>query len=250
MTLPRDPAGLDWQPVEVIASAVPTPNILLSCEHASNRLPPGMAWPAADHRLVDDHWAWDPGAAEIVRRVVRELGCPAVLSGFSRLVIDPNRPLDSETLFRTHADGLEIGLNAGLTADDRAARTARCYAPYHAAMRRMFEAHPGVDVLSVHTYTPSYEGQRREVELGVLFDIDEDWAEVWFEVLASSPYDVRRNEPWSGRRGLMYSPQHHATRAGVRAMELEVRQDLATDPVHQAAIAALVVQAIRTATAR
>jgi len=209
-----------------------------------------MTWPAADLRLVEDHWAWDPGAADIVRRIVGELGCPAVLSGFSRLVIDPNRPLDSDTLFRAHADGLEVALNNGLSESDRAARTSACYHPYHGAMRAMFEAHPGVDVLSVHTFTPCYEGQRREVELGVLFDIDEDWAEIWFEVLAASPYKVRRNEPWSGRRGLMFSPQHHATRAGVRAMELEVRQDLATDPVHQAAIAALVVQAIRVATAR
>ncbi len=81
-----------------------------------------------------------------------------------------------------------------------------------------------------------YEGTPRKVELGVLFDLHATWAERWFAGLNGQGYDVRRNEPWSGMAGLMYSVQRHAVQHGRRAVEIEVRQDLACDPVHQARI--------------
>jgi predicted N-formylglutamate amidohydrolase len=235
--------------VEVIEASVACPPLLLTCEHASNALPDegqpsGWAWPDADRRLVDDHWAWDPGAATLTRALCERIGAPAVLSRFSRLLVDPNRPLDSETLFRDVADGLTVELNRHVTSADRERRLQRCYLPYHAAVDAMVQRHPGVPLLSMHTFTPVYEGQPRAVELGVLFDDDEAWALRWFEALRGHGYDVRLNEPWSGRLGLMYSVQGHARRWGRRCMELEVRQDHATDAVHVERVVGLLVAAL------
>lgn len=230
--------------VEQVAATRHDPPLLLSCEHASNRLPEGWAWPEADAWLVGEHWAWDPGAATLTRALAAELGAPAVLSRFSRLLVDPNRPLDSDTLFRGVADGRAVALNASVSEADAAARVARCYTPYHAAFDAMVAAHPGVPLLSMHTYTPSYEGQRRDVQLGVLFDDDEPWALRWFEALRGCGYDVRLNEPWSGRKGLMYAAQRHARQHGRLSVEIEVRNDLAQDPAEAARIVALIVAAI------
>ena len=206
------------------------PAILLCCEHASNRLPDGWSWPEADQRLIEQHWAFDLGIADVTRRLAARLGAPAVLSRFSRLLIDPNRPLDSDTLFRDVADGQPVWLNRELSADDRQRRVERYYEPYHRALGAMVEAFPGAHMLSLHSFTPEYEGQPRQVEVGVLFDEDERWADVWWEGLAAHGWDTRRNEPWSGRNGLMFSVQRHASKYARRAIELEFRQDHTTDP--------------------
>ena len=225
------------------APAGASPPLLLTCEHASNALPPGWAWPEEDGWLVEMHWAWDPGAAALTRALAERLGCPAVLSTFSRLLVDPNRPPGSDTMFREVADGRPVVLNRDRTAEDERRRLEACYEPYHAAVAAMVAEHPGVPLLSMHTFTPLYEGTPREVEIGVLFDDDEAWGLAWFEALRGGAYDVRVNEPWSGRLGLMYSVQRHARREGRRCVELEIRQDHATDAVEAARIVDLLARA-------
>ena len=42
-----------------------------------------------------DHIGWDPGAAEVARRLSGHLDAPLGLSGYSRLAVDCNRPPDS-----------------------------------------------------------------------------------------------------------------------------------------------------------
>jgi predicted N-formylglutamate amidohydrolase len=222
-------AAVEGDAVEFIPASSARPAILLCCEHASNRLPPAWAWPEADQRLVEQHWAYDLGIADVTRQLAARLGAPAVLSRFSRLLIDPNRPLDSDTLFRDVADGEPVWLNTGLAADDARRRIDGYYEPYHRALGAMVEAFPGVHMLSLHSFTPEYEGQPRQVEVGVLFDEDEAWADVWCAGLSVHGWDTRRNEPWSGRNGLMFSVQRHASKFGRRAIELEFRQDHTTD---------------------
>src|SRR3546814_1759701 len=53
------------------------------------------------------------------------LGCPAVLGGVSRLVIDYNRELDAHGLIPEASDGEIIVGNVGLSKDGSEARIAR-----------------------------------------------------------------------------------------------------------------------------
>lgn len=236
--------------VERIPALTDAPPILLSAEHASDRLPEGWSWPPADARLVGTHWASDLGIAELTRELAAALGAPAVLGRFSRLLIDPNRPLDSETLFRSEADGAPVALNAAISIDERARRIDGYYRPYHAALDAMVEAHPGVDMLSLHSFTPCYEGERRPMEVGVLFDVHEAWAAAWYDALAPHGWVMARNAPWSGRNGLMYAVQHHALRHRRNAVELEIRQDLTTDPVIRQRLVRALVDATRVVTGK
>lgn len=214
---------------EVIAGAPDAP-VFLTCEHASDRLPAGWSWPEADRRLSGTHWAWDPGAAEITRALAAALRAPAVLSRFTRLLADPNRPEDAETLFRAEADGAPVELNRRIDEAERARRLERFHRPYHAAIDRHLAAHRGGIVFSIHTFTPVYEGTRREVEVGVLFDTQEALAERAAEAIRAAGFRTALNEPWSGRAGLIYAAERHAGAHGRRALELEVRQDLAARP--------------------
>ena len=100
-------------------------------------------------------------------------------------------------------------------------------------------------LLSIHTFTPIYEGQVRQVELGVLFDTDDGPAEALLSALRAVYPAVAANEPWSGKDGLIYSAERHAHRHGRIALELEVRQDLATDATWRQKLVAVLVDYYR-----
>jgi len=180
---------------------------------------------------VGTHWSVDLGIAQLVRALSARTRWPAVLSRFSRLLVDANRNESSDTLFRTVAEGRPVQLNANLSEEEKEKRLRLMYHPYHAAVDAMVRQNPGALVFSLHSFTPLYEGQPRTLEIGVLYDADEAPARVLAQQLVEHGYDVAINEPYSGQAGLMYSAQAPATRHGRQALELEVRQDLLEDPV-------------------
>ncbi|MEZ4318863.1 MAG: N-formylglutamate amidohydrolase [Myxococcota bacterium] len=229
---------------EVIVSGSGVSPVILCCEHASNALPEGLEW-GADAWLSEDHWAWDPGAALVTRDLVEAFGSRAVLSRVSRLVIDTNRPLYSQTLFRDVADGRPVHLNTGLPDLARGQRVLDWWEPYHQALDALCGAAPAQVLLSVHSFTPVYEGQVRDVELGVLFESADDLAAEVMRALAPSGLVIRANEPWSGKGGMMFSCYKHAREHGLEALEIEMRQDLLADPVKRAHISRHLERAMR-----
>lgn len=204
--------------------------VVFTCEHASAELPEPWLWPEQDRWLIDTHWACDIGAASFTRKVARRMNAPAVLSRFSRLLIDPNRPLDSDTLFRENADGKTVHLNEALLDTERQQRIERFYEPYHRAVSTMVQQSRGDTVFSIHTFTDDYEGDARVLELGVLFDYEEEEvALLLLRHLEEAGFHVLANEPWSGKDGLAYSAVRHARELGRQALEIEARQDLIVD---------------------
>lgn len=219
--------------------------VLLTCEHASNRLPDPWVWPEEDRWLVDTHWAVDLGIADVTRDLARAIGAPAVLARFSRLLCDANRPLDAETLFRPIAEGHPVRLNAALTEEEKHRRIERFHRPYHEVADTMLARYPRAVVLSMHSFTPVYEGgPPRAMEIGVLFDREERISTLMAEAFRRDGWQVALNEPYSGRDGLIYAADRHAVRHGRRALELEVRQDVATDGSRRGPLVASVRHAL------
>ena len=219
---------------EVYAGGDGLASVVLTCEHASERLPSPWQWPDADRRLLGTHWAVDLGARDLTLEFAALIGATAVCARFSRLLIDPNRNLESSNLFRPDAEGIPVALNALVSPSERARRIERCWQPYHRAVDTWVGGRQKAAVVSFHTFTPLYEGSPREVELGVLYDDNPEAAEGLTEHLAAHGWDARLNEPWSGKDGLMFSPLSHARDHGRPSLELEIRQDLSVDPVFRA----------------
>lgn len=213
--------------VEVVLGQRPDPPLFVCCEHASERLPEPWQWPEADHWLMGTHWAYDIGAAELTRELATSLGVTAVLARFSRLLADPNRDEGSGDMFLSRAEGREVLLNSNIDEVERERRLAQLWRPYHSAVDRELSRTTAPIVLAVHTFTPVWQGESRDVEVGVLFDEEEALAERAREAISRAGLFVAMNEPYSGRAGLIYSAQRHALAHNRRAIELEVRQDLA-----------------------
>lgn len=230
-----------WEVVRTSGHA----GVLVTCEHASQRLPEPWQWSEQDRRLVDTHWAYDLGAAELTRDYADAIGATAVLSRFSRLLADPNRPEDSPTLFRQIAEGMPVELNARIDAAEREIRLDGYYRPFHEAVDREVAASHAPLLLAMHTFTPIYEGTRRELEVGVLFDEEEALAMELIAAFSRAGLRVAPNEPYSGRSGLIHVVDRHARTHGRRAIELEVRQDLAVDPDFRARFVRVLAEHLR-----
>lgn len=227
----------DERAVTVVHGDADAP-VFITCEHASCALPAPYQWPDADRRLVGTHWSYDLGAREISLELAQALGASAVLSEFSRLLVDANREEGHPDLFRNEAEGELVQLNQGLSAEERERRVRTFHRAYHDAVDSALAVSRAQLLLSVHSFTPSYMGVPRAMDVGVLFDKYEAEALQLGAALSAEMPRVVYNEPWSGRAGLIYSAESHAERFGKIALEIEVRQDLAVDPVYRAKLVA------------
>lgn len=228
---------------EIVTGA--NPRILLLCEHASLRLPPPLNWPQEDAWIVGTHWSFDLGARKLTLELAATLDASAVLARFSRLLIDANRPPDSATLLRDEADGRRVHLNQGVADDERARRLRDYYHPYHRRIDSCLEAQPQAAILSVHTFTPVYEGTTRNLEVGVLFNREAELGRRFAEVLREHGWQSALNEPYSGADGFAFSPELHGKRHRRTWLELEIRQDIAVDETRRAQVLTAIVAATR-----
>ncbi|MDF0602676.1 N-formylglutamate amidohydrolase [Psychromarinibacter sp. C21-152] len=202
---------------------------LVTCDHASNAVPPMIAGGdlGLPPREMGRHIAYDIGAAGVSRRLAERLDCPAVLSTFSRLVIDPNRGEDDPTLLMQLYDGTVIPGNRRIDAAERERRLTLCYRPYHAEVERLAARRDDTVYIAVHSFTPRLNGRAmRPWQVGVLYGYDARFGKALIERLREEPdLFVGENEPYSGElKG--DSVDRHALHRGRPNALIEIRHDL------------------------
>ena len=204
--------------------------MLFLCDHASPDLPPhynGLGLPDAAFRR---HIAYDIGAAIIVRRLARLFAAPAVLTTFSRLLIDPNRGEDDPTLVMRLSDGAIIPGNATVTPGEIAHRLETYWRPYREAVRQELDAMLATGtvpaIISIHSFTHAWKGVSRPWHVTALWDIDPRLSVPFIARMRREPdLVVGDNEPYDGAlEG--DTMDEHCTRRGLASLLIEVRQDL------------------------
>jgi len=218
--------------------------LVLICEHASAAVPEEYAGLGLTPEQLNDHIGWDIGAADVTTELSRLLGVPAVLSAASRLLVDCNRELDAADLIPQASHGTVIPGNASIDGAERARRLARFYDPYHAAIDAMLGGRADVLLLSVHSFTPSLNGNSRPFEVGVLFDDFDRLAHAFARDIAEAGFGVRMNEPYSGLDGLIFSARLHGRTHGIRYLELEINNCLLRSEADARAIAGRLAGAV------
>jgi predicted N-formylglutamate amidohydrolase len=208
--------------------------MVLLGDHAMNRLPSAYGTLGLDGSAFQRHIAYDIGIEGLTRALAQRLGVPAVLSCFSRLLIDPNRGEDDPTLIMKISDGAIIPGNHPMTTEEWQHRLETYHRPYHRAVEEELKAVAAASgkaplVLSLHSYTPAWKGTPRPWHAAVLWDTD-DRAVLPLLDLLRQPGDilVGDNEPYDGalKGDTMY---RHCMEKGLAHALLEVRQDLIGD---------------------
>jgi predicted N-formylglutamate amidohydrolase len=166
----------------------------------------------------------------VTRHLAMRLGAPAVLSTFSRLLIDTNRGEDDPTLIMRLSDGTVVPGNATVDEEERARRVRLYYRPYHTAIdaavdRALAAGRPPI-LVSIHSFTPVWRGRVRPWHAGILWDRDARLAAAMIEALRSDPELVTGdNEPYSGALA-NDTMSRHGTGRGLAHALVEIRQDL------------------------
>jgi predicted N-formylglutamate amidohydrolase len=225
---------------------------LIICDHASNAIPSTYGTLGLSCEALERHIAYDIGAADVTRALAGILGAPAVLSTFSRLVIDPNRGLDDPTLVMRYSDGAVVPGNAYIDSAEIARRGARFWTPYRQEIATTVDAMMATGeppaLISIHSFTPVMRSLARPWKIGVLWDRDGRLPKPLIEALIAEPDlradEVGDNEPYDGALA-GDTIDEIATSHGLANALIEIRQDLIAERNNAIAWAERMARALR-----
>jgi len=201
------------------------PSIILTCEHAGNQVPEAYSYLFDKHlEVLQTHRGYDPGAWEIAQFMATQLNVPLFACHTTRLLVEANRSFNSAELFSAFSKELSM--------EEKQQILDKYYFPYRNRVEQAIaDAPKPVLHISVHTFTPVWEGKEREVDIGLLFDParkkDTDicirWKSTLEELLPACT--VRFNEPYSGTSdGFTTYLRHQYPKLDYVGIEIEINQ--------------------------
>lgn len=228
----------DGPPADVVNARGQAP-ICLVCEHASAVIPPALGTLGLTEEDRLSHAVWDIGAEHLARDLSRKLDAPLVVARVSRLVCDLNRPPNADDAIPSQSGEIPVPGNRDLSDFERAARTAEVYEPFHATVSDLldkFDTPPAF--VTVHSFTPTWQGKARDTQLGLLHHADSRLATSMLAHCDTS-LETRLNEPYSAKDGVTHMLERHATSRGLQSAMIEVRNDLLGQDADVARMSAL-----------
>ena len=230
-------------------------DLFLTADHAGRAVPRCLGRLGLADREFDRHIAWDIGIAGVTERLSSRLDATAVLQTYSRLVIDCNRNPSVPSSIPEISEFTAIPGNLGLTQEQRDARQAAIFTPYHACIGTLLDARHAASkptvYVAMHSFTPVFKGESREMQVGVLYNRDARLACIMLDLLrAEGDLVVGDNAPYAVSDATDYGVPVHAERRGLPHVEIEIRQDLIADVAGQAAWAARFERLLRAAVQR
>jgi len=176
---------------------------IISCEHASNKVPQRFA-PlfSGKEKVLASHQAYDLGAAPMARRLAKRFQASIYLGSVTRLLIDLNRsPSNRKTLFTPYSRELQ--------QSDREVLLCKYYLPFRESVEREVGslAAKGKPLLhiSMHSFSPVKGGKVRQADIGFLYDPARGNEKIICGYLAALLQEeipslrVRRNYPYQGK---------------------------------------------------
>ena len=206
--------------------------LVLVADHASPAVPAALDGLGLDDGYFERHIAYDIGAASVTRLLAAQLDAPAVLAGYSRLVIDVNRPPGHPESIPEASDGSKIPGNMGLGEEAQKQRVEMLFEPYHDAIHEslahLWRRGKPPALFSIHSFTPDSSDEDRPWDVGVLWNRDPRIARPLIERLGAHGLNVGDNLPYSGQE-LAYTINLHGTAAGLPNCVVEINQDQVSD---------------------
>ncbi len=203
-------------------------NVVLLCDHASNRVPKQFRGLGLDADQLASHIAWDIGALWVARYLSERLDAPLVFSNYSRLVIDCNRCLEREDLIPATSANIAIPANEQLTQEERLLRRIHFFDPYHKAIDALLSTRTSQTslLLSIHSFTPFLHTQDRPWPIAVCYENDSVLSKrLRIAMQAQLSEAVGDNEPYAVEEGIDYTLPIHGAKYDIPAIMLEIRQD-------------------------
>jgi predicted N-formylglutamate amidohydrolase len=240
----------DPSPIIVTNPGGSSPIVLLG-DHAGRLIPILLGDLGLPPSAMDRHIAWDIGVAGLGERLAEALDAVFIRQAYSRLVIDCNRRPGAADSIPAMSDGQPVPGNVSLAAADVDARRDEIWTPYQSRIsaeldERARRGQPIV-LVSLHSFTPVFQGHARPWRYGVLHRGDSALSSRMLALLCGvMGAEAGDNRPYAMDANDTTVPLHADPR-GLDYLELEVRQDLIASPAEQSAEAALIARLLRRA---
>lgn len=139
-------------------------SLLLTCEHAGNQIPVEYSHLFRHaEKILESHEGWDPGAWKVATYLGNRLNLAVYGCHTSRLLIEANRSLDNAQLFSRYTLSLSEVAKQQLID--------KVYLPYREEVKNQIKLlSKPVLHLSIHSFSPIFNGVTRTVDIGLLFD--------------------------------------------------------------------------------
>lgn len=212
---------------------------VLTCDHARNKMPECLGDLGLEASHFERHIGYDIGAEGVTRHLARILKAPAIIHGFCRLALDPNRmPYDPNIMPPIACDGIAVPGNQNLTIEAINARIRTLHHPYHSKIADILSVVRQRNelplLLSVHSCTPVLNGPPRPWHIGVLWTQDERLAHPLIKALEEEgDLVVGDNQPYSLKVGRTCTTEVHGEATGTPYALIEIRQDLIETEMQQ-----------------
>ena len=187
--------------------------LILTCEHASNRLPAAFK-KAVPAEVLKTHRAYDIEAVQVFRKLVKFAKPEFYCEGkFSRLFVDLNRTITNKSAFSDCYEALAASDKAA--AEKAKAQATAYWTEYRTAIEKFVESAlkqktraaksgPSIVHLGIHSFTPVLNGKVRNTDIGILYDPARPQERAYANVIKaeikrlSPAMKVRFNYPYKG----------------------------------------------------
>jgi predicted N-formylglutamate amidohydrolase len=216
-------------------------DVFLTADHAGRVIPAALGDLGVSESERQRHIAWDIGIAGVTEHLSELLDATAVFQTYSRLVIDCNRDPSWASAMPAISEYTPIPGNENLSAEAKNARVAEIFTPYHDRIRTLLDARANrrTVLVAMHSFTPSFKGENRAMQVGMLYNKDPRLARILLDLLRQEPdLTVGDNAPYAITSDSDYGIPTHGERRGLPHIEIEIRQDLIATLAGQQAWAA------------
>jgi predicted N-formylglutamate amidohydrolase len=227
----------------------------LTADHAGRAIPRRLGRLGLPPSELERHIAWDIGIAGVTEKLAAALDATAVLQEYSRLVIDCNREPGWASSIPAVSELTTIPGNENVPPAERAARRRAVFLPYHDCIKKLLDRRDAAArrtvLIAMHSFTPVFKGEPRNIDVGILYNRDARFADILLGLLrAEGDLVVGDNAPYAITEASDYTVPVHGEGRGLPHVEIEIRQDLIGDDRGQAGWAARLARLLPIAASR
>ncbi len=211
---------------------------LLTVDHAGKSIPKELNNLGLNNEeaieILQSHRCYDIGTENLTRTLSARQEIPAIMTHYSRLVVDVNRHRDDPTCIRPIYDCRPIWGNYPLDEATRTQRIADYYMPFHHGIagyiRHYAQMKKPLFLISIHSFTPQLENApKRKEDIAILYHQSQPFMDKALQYLGKDGLIVGDNQPYSSKGVFGYTLALHGTCNHIPAITIEYRQDYLQD---------------------
>ena len=205
--------------------------IIILCDHASKTIPKKYKNLGLSQKNVNKHIGWDIGALKLAKKISKRTNSTLIYSGYSRLLVDCNRALQTKGAFIKKSEDIIIPGNLEINRAEKILRAKKYYFPYHNKIKSILNKKLRKKIVpifvSIHSFTPVYLKKIRPWHIGLLY-LDDKRLTSFFanEIKKNKKLKLGINQPYKMMLKGDFTVPFFAEINGCPYVLIEIRQDL------------------------